>query len=152
MTVATIIDAVIENLHVNYDKDTLLKCFNLAETDMALNHFLLFKDETFDDVIEISFEDLKENIIDIIKVNCKYFVENGKIKAKGFEKIRFIRYNYVPRNKGMYDNCEYGEDLKNCYISCIISEFFVMQGFYDEADLWQRKYKKYIKEFCDIHA
>lgn len=152
MIVSDVIDKVIPELHVKYDKETLLRCFNIVETDMALNYFLLFAQETFDDVSEVKFSELKHNITSIIKVNCKYIETEYGIRAKGSDKINCIEYSYLPKTKGFYDTCEYKEDLLNCYISCIISEFFVMQGFYDEADLWQRRYKKYIKEFCDGHA
>ena len=146
MTVSNILDEVIPQLHVNFEKEHLLKCFNLVESELASTYFETITEEFFDNVSKVNFSDFKEKPSRILEANCHYFIEPTRIVAKGNNNITYIKYAFIPRWKKLSDQTHFDSNFKDCYVNGTIAEFMVSQGFYEEADLFARKYKKAISE------
>ena len=147
MKVNSIINRCIELLDIDSNKEDLLHCFNIIENDLALDYFPLYETQQCDSKI-VYFSELKKNIVRMVDCNCKFKIYPDCIKSK--ENITEIKYTYVPEEKDLYDDCSYGDEYFNCFIYGVISEYLLCQRFYEEAALWNRKYKKEIQKLCEV--
>lgn len=141
MRVKDVIDKCIALLDVVADKFDLLSCFNLIEHELALDYFPLYATHKCN-TQTVLYTELEHKPVRIVKCNCGFKIFPEHIEAK--ELITEITYAYAPDEKELYDECSYGDSLFDCLVLGTIHEYLLMQGFYEEAILWDLKYKKEI--------
>ncbi len=147
MKVRDVIDKCIELLPIDCEKDDLLTCFNIVEGELSLDYFPLYATHKCD-AKTVYYADFEYNPIRIVDCNCKFKIYPQYIEAKNV--ITEVKYTYFPKKKDIYSECEYDEKYFNCLVYGTISEYLISQGFYEEADLWNRKYKKQIQELYEV--
>ena len=143
MKVKDVIDKCEELLEVNSAKEDLLSCFNIIEHELALEYLPLYETHQCNSKV-VKYSELEYNPVRIIACSC------GKFKLyptyiEGKETITEIKYAYTPHPKSLYDECSYNEDILKCITYGTVAEYLTSQGFYEEAILWNEKYKKEIK-------
>lgn len=142
MKVKEVIDKCEELLEVNGTKEDLLACFNVVENELALDYLPLYATHVCNSNI-VNYAEFEYNPVRIVGCNCKFKIYPTHIEAK--ETITNIQYAYTPNNKELYDECSYSKDFLKCLAYGTISEYLTTQGFYEEAVLWNKKYKKEIE-------
>lgn len=143
MRVKDIIDKCVALLDVKSDKDDLLSCFNIIENELALDYFPLYAKHQCD-ANTVYYDDLEYEPVRIVSCNCEFKIYPTHIESK--DTITDITYTHAPYKKGLYDECSYGDGLFNCLVYGTISEYLLTNRFYEEAILWNMKYKKEIDE------
>lgn len=142
MKVREVISKCEELLDVSYTKEDLLNCFNIVENELALDYLPLYATHPCESKV-VYYSEFQYNPVRIVGCNCAFKVYPTHIEAK--ETITSIQYAYTPNKKTLYDECSYSKEFLDCLVYGIISEYFVSQGFYEEAILWSDKYKQEIK-------
>ena len=142
MKVKSVINKCKELLEIDADNDGLLRCYNFAEQEMALDHFPLYAMHQCDSK-KVYYSDLEYHAVRIVKCNCPFKLYPEYMKAK--ENIKEIVYTYIPPEKYLYDDCVYGEEFFDCLVYGTISEYLISRGFYEESIRWTKKYRDVIK-------
>ncbi len=130
------------------ETDVLLKCFNLVENELALEYFpLLCEDEVESDTGKIDYYALSNQVVRVIKVaDCygneaafKLFPEYIKTAAG---KVK-ITYSYTPKQKFLDDEGSYITAKVSVRMMAygIAAEYCLACGLYEEAAVWDKKYK-----------
>lgn len=125
----------------------LLECYNIVENELALDYLpLTAEDEVETKTGTVEFSVLKENVVRI----CKAEDESGQaVKFKLFPKYLKtqpgklkIRYTYTPQNKGLDGECECAPAVSVRMLAYgIAAEYCLCMGLYEEAAVWDKKYK-----------
>ena len=142
MKVKDVIDKCEELLEVPYTREDLISCFNVVECALALDYLPLYATHMCNANV-VYYDEFAYAPIRIVGCNCQFKTYPTYIESK--ETITSIQYAYMPRIKGFHDECAYGKELLNCLSYGVVSEYLISQGFYEEAILWDNKYKKEIK-------
>jgi hypothetical protein len=142
MTVREVIGKCEELLEVKSTKEDLLECFNLVENELAQVYLPLYATH-YCDANVVKYSDFEYRPIRIVSCNCKFKLYPDYIESQ--DTITEINYAYTPNNKGLYDECSYNDTCEKCLTYGVIAEYLLSQGFYEEADVWNRKYKKEIE-------
>lgn len=142
MNVIEVISKCEELLEVESTRESLLECFNIVENELAFEYFPLYATHICqsDTVYYTEFE---YSPVRIVGCNCAFKLYPQYMQSK--EIIKEIKYTYEPSNKSLRDECSYGDEFLLCLTYGIISEYLLSQGFYEEAAVWDNKYKKEIK-------
>lgn len=158
MTVKEIIEKSAELLCAELtDENTenLLQCYNLTETELALDYFPL---RAVDNVIikdnKIKYSDLKNKpsrILSVIdfqndEVKYKICIEYLELKKNYNGHYFFVRYNYIPEEKTIDEKCDYDCRYEQVFKYGICEEYCLIQGDYETASAFNEKYKKAILE------
>lgn len=146
MKVKEVIDKCIELLDVDYTKEDLLECFNVIENELALDYLPLYHTHKCNST-KVYYTELEYNPVRIVSCNCKFKLYPEFITSK--EVITEVVYSYTPNAKTMYDECSYDEKFLNCLTYGMITEYFIRQGFFEEAILWGRRYKNELQAWYD---
>lgn len=158
MTVKEIIEKSSELLGVELtDENTenFVRCYNLVENELAIDYFPL---RAVDKVIikdnKIKYADLKNKPSRILRVRdfqneeVKYrlYPEYLELKKNYNGHYFFVRYNYIPEEKTIDENCDYDCRYEQVFKYGICGEYCIMQGDYETASAFNEKYKKAIQE------
>lgn len=159
MKVREVIQLSAELLGIELTKENteyLLRCYNLVENELAMDYIPL---RAVDNVLiaenKIKYADLKNKPYRILDIQSVLDCQNEEIKYKLFPEYielaknynghrLYIKYNYVPKEKCLDDNCDYDLTLKDTLKYGICSEYCLMQGDYETASAFNEKYKKSI--------
>ncbi len=141
MKVLEVIDLCEELLEVKYTRDDLLECFNLVESELAYDYLPIYATHQCNSNI-VAYTELEYNPVRIVSCNCPFKIYPTYIESKDL--ITEIKYTYTPNKKGLYDECSYSKEFLKCLAYGVVSEYLISQGFYEEAVLWNNKYKKEI--------
>jgi hypothetical protein len=137
------------------DTDILLRCFNLVENEIALEYKpLIYCENISNDDGLIYFQNLEKQIIEIIKVEdesgnkLKYKLFNTYLKTKPENII--VYYSYIPEKKDIEGESDYSESIMPLRIMAqgIACEFTLISAMYDEAVLWDKRYKDSLERIC----
>ena len=142
MKVREVMDKCKELIEVDNTMSELLDCFNRVEHELALDYLPLYDTHICNSNL-VSYSDFKYCPVRIVNCNCKFKIYPDHIESK--EIIKEIIYAYTPNSKDIFDDCSYNNEVFNCLVYGTIAEFLTLQGFYEEAALWDKKYKKEIK-------
>ena len=130
------------------DLDIMLRCFNLVENEIALEYkpLVCIENITTENGI-VNFDILTKPIIEIIKVedesgnklNYKLFHTYLKTKPENI----VVYYTYIPEKKLLtgisdYTEVEIPQRVLAMGIAC---EFSLISAMYDEAVMWDKRYK-----------
>lgn len=158
MTVKEVVELSAELLGIELtDENTeeLLTCYNFVENELAMDYFPL---RTLDMVLikenEIKYADLKNkawriiNVLDFQNDEVKYrlYPEYIELKKNYNGHYFFVRYNYIPKEKVIDDNCDYDDRYKQVLKYGVCAEYCLMQGNFELASMFDNKYKDGIKE------
>ena len=158
MTVRKIIEESAELLGVELMDKNLefwLNAYNNVEIELATDYFPL---RTVDKVLikenKIKYADLKNkawriiNVLDFQNDEVKYrlYPEYIELKKNYNGHYFFVRYNYIPKEKVIDDNCDYDDRYKQVLKYGVCAEYCLMQGNFELASMFDNKYKDGIKE------
>lgn len=143
MKVIEVISKCEELLSVNYTRDDLLTCFNLVENELALDYLPLYAIHKCDAQV-VYYAEFEYQPVRIVNCNCGFKIYPEFIEGK--EDIVEIKYSYIPHSKDLHDECSYDEKYLDCLVCGTVAEYLCSQGFFEEANLWEKKYKKQIKD------
>ncbi len=130
----------------------LLQCFNVVENELALDYLPLYcEDEVESQTGKIFFSNLSRTAVRILRVRG----EGGrKVEYQLFpsyisipEQGKFtVAYTYAPNEKGVLDTSDYALQASERLIAlgmCV--EYCLRSGLYQEANVWDVKYKDALK-------
>lgn len=125
----------------------LLKCFNIVENEIALDYIPLTAEQNVNVLGgKIYYSGLKHTPVSVLSVTDVYgnklpftiYPEYVQTKAGA----QVIVYTYAPAVKKLTDSCEYGNRISLRLVAYgVACEYCLVCGRYEEALLWDRKYK-----------
>ena len=133
------------------DAELLLTCFNLVESELALDYFPLYAEEelnTFSGRINYSL--LAHAVVRIIRVAD---TEGNTVDytlfpdcLKGPVGTLKIYYTYTPKKKTVDKESDFETRVTDRLLSYgIAAEYATAKGLYEEAAIWDKKYKDAIE-------
>ena len=146
MKVKEVINKCIDLLEVDSTKEELVDCYNVVEHELALDYLPLYHTHKCNST-NVSYSDLEYDPVRIVSCNCQFKLYPTHIESH--ELMTSITYAYTPNKKKLYDECSYDEKFFNCLVYGTISEYLICQGFFEEAALWGKKYKKELQNWYD---
>ena len=126
--------------------DLLLTCYNLVENELALDYFSLSKEETLVSTGQVAFSKLKNAPLQILKVTDIYGQDLEYALYANYIDVQMgavkITYIYAPNAKKIGENSEFSANVSARLMSFgIASEYCMATGAFEEAALWDKKYK-----------
>ena len=131
--------------------ELLLKCFQIVENELALDYIpLKAEDEIYSATGNIKFNTLSRSAVRIIGITdssgndagFKLYADHlvtqpGRVK---------IKYTYTPEEKTLNDNSDFKLYVSPRLIGYGIAvEYALACGMFEEATVWDRKYKEAIE-------
>ena len=141
-------------------KNDLLKCYNLVEQELATDYFPILEVDKFFNVDDkIYFKDFSRKVYFIKgvqdfrgdKVDYQINPEYIEIKKNYDGGTFFVKYYYIPAEKGLYSTCTYGAEYISILKYGIAAEYTLVNAkLCDTAALYKAseftsKYKERIK-------
>ena len=129
------------------EANTLLRCYNIVENEIALDYLPLTAEETVTSSTgALPYSSFLHTPVTILSVTDEY---GNKLPftifpeyVKTHKGTAVITYAYSPRTKAMEDGSEYGARVPERLLSYgVACEYCLVSGLYDEALLWDKKYK-----------
>ena len=125
----------------------LLRCFNVVENELALDYLPLYAETEIDTPSGIVlYSVLPHKIVRVLRVldehgeKVKYTLYPTQIKAC-VGKIK-IAYTYAPCEKTLDESSDYQlQASKRLFAYGIAAEFLLGQGAFEQAAVWDKKYK-----------
>jgi hypothetical protein len=136
------------------DIDLWLKCYNLVEQELATDYFpILEVDKFFSVEDKIYYKDFsrKAYMIKGIQdfhgdsVSFRLTPEYIKVKKNYEGGTFFVKYYYIPEEKGLYSTCAYGADYIHIVKYGVAAEYCLATGEFELAKIYSDKYKERIK-------
>lgn len=143
MKVIEVIDKCEALLDVPFTREDLVKCFNVIEQELALDHFPLYATHQCNSKV-VYFDEFEHAPVRIVMCDQKFKLHPTYMESK--KEMHQIQYAYAPNTKELMDECSYGEEFIDCLVYGIITEYLRSQSFFEEAIVWDKKYKKAIQE------
>lgn len=128
--------------------ELLLRCYNIVENEIALDYLPLTAEERIDGGAEkISYTSFLHSPVSILSVTDErgnkvpYSVFPEYIRTNG-EKTVVVTYSYAPERKALSGQTDYGARIPDrLFAYGVVCEACIIRGLYDEAALWDKKYK-----------
>ncbi|MBQ8407210.1 MAG: hypothetical protein IJY38_04750 [Clostridia bacterium] len=142
-----------DNGTANQDEEVqaLLKCFHLVENEVALDYIPLRAEDTLISPSgTVRFSELALKPVRIISVTDEW---GNSLKFKLFHdflkteagKIKIL-YSYLPMEKDAFGESDFQLLLSERALSFgVCAEYCLLSGLYEQANVWQNKYKDAIK-------
>lgn len=132
------------------DAENLLRCFNLVEGELALDHLpLTAEDELETQTGAIYYSELSRAAVRVIKVadargnELAFRVFPEYLKTQSGRVC--VTYAYTPEEKGFTDESDYGASTgARLFAYGVAAEFCLAAGRFEEAAVWDAKYKEAI--------
>ena len=131
--------------------DLLLHCFNLVENELALDYIPLVKQERLSaNEGKITYDSFASDVVRIIKVTdengvhvpYQLFAAYMQVDA---EKVN-VTYGYTPKVKLITEESDFQTFVSERLFSYgIAAEYCMATGLYEEAVVWDKKYKEGIE-------
>ena len=137
------------------DTDIILRCFNLVENEIALEYKpLIFRESITSADGIINFDTLEKPILDVVRIEdesgnkINYKLYHTYLKTKPENCI--IYYSYIPEKKQIGGVSDYTDsDMPQRVIAMgIACEFSLISAMYDEAVMWDKRYKDSLERIC----
>ncbi len=132
--------------------NTLVRCFNLVENEVALDYFPLFIEEVvLTDTGKIFFSELSENPVRVALITTSegdrahftLFPEYIKLDKPDTYKII---YCYAPKKKTVNDEASFLSTVSERLLAYgVAAEYCISCGLYEEGKVWDTKYKDALK-------
>lgn len=128
--------------------DTLVRCFNLVNQEIASDYLpFLYTEEIDIDNSILNYADLDKTIINVYAVkgtfnrNVKYKAYTNYIQI--FGKAKSITYSYLPDKSELDDDVEFFNGLSaRIYAYGIASEYLLCDGLSEDAEIWEERFKE----------
>ena len=135
------------------EAETLLKCYNLAENEIALDYLPLRREERFESDGCVPYAAFAEPPVEILSVrdeagrSLRFAAGEKGVRVR--EGRAVIRYSVRPRVKGPGDRPELSEkgDARLLALGTAC-EYALMSGNYDAASLLDRRYRDALACAC----
>ena len=129
------------------DVENLLRCFNLVENELALDYFPLLAEEKLrTETGAVYFGELRFAPVRITKVtdgwgnDCPYRLFPDYLKTQAGEIT--VQYSYLPGEKGLEDTSDFSLFVSvRLFAYGMASEYALSCGRFEEASVWDKKYK-----------
>lgn len=129
----------------------LLHCFNIIENELALDYLpLKAETEVESPTGVIAYSDLPKNVVRVLKVQdqwgndvpFKIYPEYLQAQSGTFK----VAYAYTPEEKTLGGESDFTLFASvRLFAYGMASEYALMNGLYEEAAVWEKKYKDAIK-------
>ncbi len=139
------------------EANVLLRCLNFVENEVALDYLPLCSEETFEsETGVIPFEKLALAATRIVSVKDE---SGNSVAFKSFPdyiktqpgKVT-VAYTYTPKEKALGDEMEYSRlASKRLFAYGVAAEYCLACGLYEEAAVWDKKYKEAIGAAYEAH-
>ena len=138
--------------------EDLLSCYNLVETELALDYFPLLIKETFSvKNKQVYYQQFPLPIARVISVTdvkgtpLSYQLGPTEIVLHTDVKEAIVEYAYLPEPKSILDDGDYQSRVSIGLMAYgVASAYCAMQGLYAEAAFWDKKYKEGIRQAYTI--
>ena len=136
------------------DLEVWLKCYNLVEQELATDYFPILEIDKFFHVDnKIYYKDFSRSpylirgIQDFRGDKVDYtLVTDGILIKKNYDGgTFFVKYYYLPEEKGLQSHCTYGADYIHIVKYSVAAEYCLATGNYELAKIYSDKYKERIK-------
>ena len=137
------------------EANKLLRCFNLVESELALDYLPLYAEDTvYTETGTVPYTKLTRHAVRVVevtdewenKVAFRLFPEHLKTQAGGTLRIR---YAYAPVEKTLHDDSDYHLWVSVRLFSYgVAAEYCLAHGLFEEAAVWDKKYKDAIAAAC----
>lgn len=131
--------------------ELLLNCYNLIENELALDYMPLIKEDSFSvaggRIVYSSFSSSVVRIIEVRngqgeKIPFRLFASYMEVDAD----TAVVKYAYTPTEKTTDGECECAIGVSERLIAFgMASEYSAALGLYEEASVWDKKYKEGIE-------
>ena len=129
----------------------LVKCVGLCEMELACDYFpLKAKQEFLTNSAKIS--EFNNPLHEVVKVYNSFgeevkFVSNVDGIVADTKGSIVVHYTYRPTAKGYFDSLERGNPKmdERLFAYGTIAEFMFLSGMYDDATIWDKRYKDLIQ-------
>ena len=134
--------------------ERLLACFNLVENELALDYLPLHAEDVFEtETGRLEFAAFKFAPVRIVRVmneigeSVRFSVFPEYLKTE-VGKLT-VRYTYTPNEKGIGGESDYVLHVsERLFVYGILAEYCLGEGMFEEASIWDKKYKDAIKAAC----
>ncbi|MBQ7770475.1 MAG: hypothetical protein IJ373_04740 [Clostridia bacterium] len=131
--------------------ELLLTCYNIVENELALDYFPLIAEDTIDsEGGVINFTSLKKDAVRITKVtdewenSVPFQIFPSYLKTQPGKVL--VRYTYAPVKKTSTSASDFSSHVSARLISYgIAAEYTMATGFFEDASVWDKKYKESIR-------
>lgn len=129
------------------EADIFLRCYNIVENEVALDYLPLTAEETVVcDTGALPYTSFLRQPVSILSVTDEY---GNKLPYTVFpEYLRtragtsVVTYSYSPESKRLCDHSEYAARVPERLLAYgVACEYCLISGLYDEAIVWDKKYK-----------
>ncbi|MBQ4268819.1 MAG: hypothetical protein IJB97_04120 [Clostridia bacterium] len=137
--------------------EVLLRCFNLVENELALDYLPLKCEETFQTQTgAIDYASLSKKAVRILSVKdesgnsvpFKTFPDRLKTQAGVLQ----VLYSYLPEEKTLSGESDFKTlASKRLFAYGVAAEYCLSCGLYEEAAVWDKKYKEAIAAVYKAH-
>ncbi len=125
----------------------LLRCFQLVQSELALDYLPLFaEDEVETETGAVFFSELTYPPVRILKITDNVggeldFTLFPEYVKTAVGKVK-VRYTYAPTEKTLDDECDFALGVSARLVAYgVASEYALAVGLYEEANVWEKKYK-----------
>ncbi|MBO5240986.1 MAG: hypothetical protein J6B56_06180 [Clostridia bacterium] len=133
------------------EANALLRCFNLVENEVALDYLpLIAEEEVVTKTGVIYYSSLSREAARVLGVwdgagNAATFKLFGEYLKTQPDRVR-VRYTYIPSEKTFRDDSDFALRASvRLFAYGIAAEYSLASGLFEEAAVWDRKYKEAIK-------
>lgn len=127
--------------------EELLECFHNIENELALDYLPLYaEEELISQTGAVYFSELDRAAVRILEVqdgqgnHLKYQLFPQYLKTQPGKLT--IRYSYTPEKKSLNDESDFGLHVSvRLFAYGMAAEYAIQNGLYEEAGVWDRKYK-----------
>ncbi|MBQ8309068.1 MAG: hypothetical protein IJX96_04465 [Clostridia bacterium] len=125
----------------------LLRCFNLVENELAIDYLPLYAEEEVEsDTGAIYFSSLSRSVVRILRVcdewgnDAAFKLFPDYLKTQGGKVA--IRYTYTPKEKTVDGVSDFASNVSlRLFAYGIAAEYSLASGLFEDAALWDKKYK-----------
>ena len=127
--------------------ENLLRCFNLVESELALDYLPLYQEEKIKtETGAVYFDNLERAPVRIIRVedewgnSCPFKLFPDYLKTQPGNIV--VRYSYLPNKKGWGDDSDFTlQTSTRLFAFGMAAEYALSCGRFEEAAIWDKKYK-----------
>ena len=131
--------------------ELLLHCFNIVENELALDYLPLQAEDTFStNTGVISYQQLLHSAVRILRVtnvdgeSVKFFIYPEYLKTQPGE-VKVV-YTYTPKTKTLTEESDFVLYVSSrLFAYGMAAEYALATGLYEEAAIWDKKYKEAIE-------
>ncbi len=127
--------------------NALLRCFNLVENELAIDYLPLYaEEEIYSATGAIYFSVFSKPVVRVIHVvdesgnDAPFKLFPKYLKTQGGKVV--IRYTYTPKEKTVDGESDFPANVSlRLFAYGIAAEYSLASGMFEDAAIWEKKYK-----------